>query len=260
MLTLLSFIAQLSIEPGPQSGSSSCYIWESCKPAQVSIVNDVVSFHGIIDSISVTEAERLLHREGELDIWSVGGNRRAAMEFGRFIFRNNIRVLVRSQCLSSCALYVFSPARRKSVDEFAVVLFHEPAFVWAEAARANPGIFSDAERDEIMSSSREEAELFEEAGINEGMLACMAELQHFDYTKYLRDESINPPERDSSGVRLLGARYAWVAFSLTALKSYGVGGIDHYSYRFDVHSRQALGRRFGPIAWVDEVANRRCPS
>jgi hypothetical protein len=57
-------------------------------------------------------------------ITSVGGDTDAGMELGRWVFESQLDVHVPSFCGSSCANYVFTAARRKYLDETAMVAWH----------------------------------------------------------------------------------------------------------------------------------------
>jgi hypothetical protein len=59
-----------------------------------------------------------------LVITSKGGDVDAGMDLGRWVFERQLDVRVTSFCGSSCANYVFPAARRKYVDETAMIAWH----------------------------------------------------------------------------------------------------------------------------------------
>lgn len=59
-----------------------------------------------------------------LIVSSGGGDPLGGIEFGKFIRDNQLEVVVRDACLSSCANYIFPAAKKKIVEKDAVVGWH----------------------------------------------------------------------------------------------------------------------------------------
>jgi hypothetical protein len=59
-----------------------------------------------------------------LSISSGGGEINAGMRLGDWVFDNNVDVVIEGVCASSCANYVFTAGRRKTLNEGAIVAWH----------------------------------------------------------------------------------------------------------------------------------------
>jgi hypothetical protein len=243
----------------PTTGSCSCLLASFCYPAVVERDVHGVSGNGVIDQAAVDRADELLQDGDDLTIGSVGGMRMASIAFGRIVIQKNIRVIVETQCLSACAMYVLLPAKRKSVSNDADVLFHSPALLWVDAVKANPKAFSPTEVDAIDMNAREERELYESAGIDISLLKCVEDLEDLNFSNIMRYKDAYGPEDHSPGedVHAGGGRYNWVAFSAHALRHYGVTGLEHYWIPVSLAWRRGPTEG-GKAAFVDGGRNRWC--
>ena len=82
-----------------------------------------------VGKISVKSVGRLLNavkgnKFETLVISSGGGEINAAMKMGSWVFDNNIDVVVDGVCMSSCANYVFTAGRRKTIKNGSIVAWH----------------------------------------------------------------------------------------------------------------------------------------
>lgn len=116
-----------------------------------------------------------------LVITSTGGDVDAGMDLGRWLFKRQLDVHVTSFCGSSCANYVFTAARRKYVDETAMVAWHGGATqkdLDAVPACEDEGWFKEyfdcdagAYRKQIANAIEDlrakEQEFFEEIGVDQ---------------------------------------------------------------------------------------------
>jgi hypothetical protein len=69
-------------------------------------------------------AELPRHTPTQLVIDSEGGEVKAGIALGRWVFRHGIDVIVEGRCLSSCANYVFTAGRAKIIRPDSVVAWH----------------------------------------------------------------------------------------------------------------------------------------
>ena len=87
-----------------------------------------VVYSGPLDETSVPGILARLEPDTErLVITSPGGEIDASIDLGRAVRARNIEVVVRGYCFSGCAHFVFAPARRKRVEDNAIVGFHGTA-------------------------------------------------------------------------------------------------------------------------------------
>ncbi len=98
----------------------------SAKEAAIVIEGIRATYSG---SISDGNVERFLDAVkgkeiAELVISSGGGDINAGMALGEWVFDNRVDVVVEGMCMSSCANYVFTAARRKTIRDNAVVAWH----------------------------------------------------------------------------------------------------------------------------------------
>jgi len=60
----------------------------------------------------------------ELIIASSGGEVNAGMKMGEWVFDNHVDVVVERMCISSCANYIFTAGRRKTINANSIVAWH----------------------------------------------------------------------------------------------------------------------------------------
>ncbi|MFZ6733747.1 hypothetical protein ACO0LG_17600 [Undibacterium sp. Ji42W] len=100
-------------------------------PAKFYFLGNVGLYLGVIDEtvndfISAA-ADKKVER---LVITSQGGDAHFGIVFGHWVYDNQIEVEVPSLCMSSCANYVFTAAKRKTIRPSALVIWHGSAEQW----------------------------------------------------------------------------------------------------------------------------------
>lgn len=135
--------------------------------AQILIEDTSIIYRG---PISPKSNELLFELLGAADsipetliITSKGGETRAAIEFGRWVFRNRIDVVIPEYCLSSCANYIFLAGDTKTLEATAALAWHGGAMQenWDDPCSdlANSGLeqhFNCAEIEHAFEESLEE--------------------------------------------------------------------------------------------------------
>lgn len=124
MLLLLAAcgLALAGSEPSPaESGTSP-----SAVDAVFELDGTTVSFTGQITDQNVERfLETVSGREvSVLVIASGGGDVNAGMAMGDWLFDHRVDVVVDRMCMSSCANYVFTAGRRKTINAGAIVAWH----------------------------------------------------------------------------------------------------------------------------------------
>ncbi len=136
--------------------------------ALVKVLDDeTVIYRGRIDQLSVSRliADTNGKRIKTLVIDSQGGELLAGITLGEWVWRERIDVEVRRLCMSACANYVFTAAKRKILSDGALVIWHggaeqknfreEDDFYQRISDRANEGAqLTDAERDYLEKHKR----------------------------------------------------------------------------------------------------------
>jgi hypothetical protein len=96
--------------------------------AQVFIDNGELNYIGDISAEANNQAFNLFAAQREkplaLNIRSKGGDTQAGIELGKWVYRERLSIKVLEFCFSSCANYVFTAARNKTVSNFAIVGYH----------------------------------------------------------------------------------------------------------------------------------------
>ena len=125
---------QAVVEPEPQQQAaapeeaSEDASEDAPPPAQVSMDGATATFVG---EMTLENAEEFVRQAEARDaavtklvINSGGGDVDAGRVLGRWVFRNQIDVVVEELCFSSCANYVFPAAPRKTIRAHAIVGWH----------------------------------------------------------------------------------------------------------------------------------------
>ena len=248
-MTVLIFFLLYNVNfstPSRDSLSSQCYVRESCQPAFVGRTSDGVDFYGFIDSDSAHRAAVLLRTGDALHIWSNGGERVAAIELGNTVIDKNVRVVADSWCVSACALYVFLPARHKSLVRGAYVLFHSPAAMWQQFTRNSPRKVDSDQIGVLQRNAKLEAQLYRSGWAAQRWSPYWIALHTLQDPDYLSVES-----NQLGDLQMANKRYDFVAFSLSALLHYGVPGIDQYWIPQSARWRAGPTGGVKRIAWVD---------
>jgi hypothetical protein len=98
----------------------------SNEEADIVLNGTTVVYAGILNDQNI---ERFLEtvRDKEvlrLTISSGGGDINSGMRLGDWVFDNNVDIVIEGVCASSCANYVFTAGRRKTLNEGAIVAWH----------------------------------------------------------------------------------------------------------------------------------------
>ena len=112
----------------PALASLSSIAAPSCD-AEIFDLPGVIAFAGCISEDSAQSLIRLLdkHPDVPLVVKSTGGAVNAAIDVARTMLRHRTRLIIRGECLSSCANYWLPVARFVEVEEGGVILFHGDA-------------------------------------------------------------------------------------------------------------------------------------
>lgn len=98
---------------------------------RVNVTEDYIYFRGEINAQSVVEVinqyYQMPNRPKVLKISSPGGELRAGMNFGKFVYANKLDVIVIDRCFSSCANYVFPAGKNKYLPDSSALMFHTAA-------------------------------------------------------------------------------------------------------------------------------------
>lgn len=94
--------------------------------AAIKVEGTTVSYVG---QISESNVERFLRavdgkKVSVLIIASSGGEVNAGMKMGEWVFDNHVDIVVDRMCMSSCANYVFTAGRSKTINKNAIVAWH----------------------------------------------------------------------------------------------------------------------------------------
>ncbi|WP_226664721.1 hypothetical protein [Microbulbifer aggregans] len=96
--------------------------------AKIQISGNRLIFEGALTKSSVSEAIALVESSKAeihtLAVSSGGGDVYAAMDFGYWIHRNKIDLVVKRLCFSSCANYLFTAAKSRHIDSGGIVGWH----------------------------------------------------------------------------------------------------------------------------------------
>ncbi len=208
----------------------------------------------------MAKLRKLLSNGDTLEIDSVGGDRAAAIEIGNIIVERNVVVKANSYCLSACALYVFIPAKQKSLESVSFLWMHSPAEEWAQISKLRPDFFSKEEIKKILDLTNEEKLLYEKAGVDRALLGCIENIEGNDPKTLLRVSGSEGDQKDSyREVFMRRGLFDFVAFSKGALEHYGVHGIEGYSFPSGSSYRDDLARIQGSrVAWIDGAQGDWC--
>jgi hypothetical protein len=109
----------IALEPQPVASSEL---------ANIRLTENTLSFDGPLTERTVAKAMALAEQSEikiqKLAINSGGGDVNAAMEFGYWIYRNQLDLIVKEVCFSSCANYLFTAAKSRYVNSDAIVGWH----------------------------------------------------------------------------------------------------------------------------------------
>ena len=120
------------------------------------------------------------HSVKRLVITSVGGEVKAAIALGQWVFQQGLSLEVDGYCLSSCANYVFPAARHKTIRKGAVVawhgnyhhlqhtgLWHDDVSLRMERHGEDRGTAVHYVRDQVQRLVRLERDFFTQIGVNQ---------------------------------------------------------------------------------------------
>jgi hypothetical protein len=115
ILAISSAAAFAEVQPNP-----------SADPAAIVVEGDTVTYAGLLSGDNVARLFDMVdgQRVSTLVITSSGGEINAGMTLGEWIFDNQLDVVVEHMCMSSCANYVFTAGRHKTISQNALVAWH----------------------------------------------------------------------------------------------------------------------------------------
>lgn len=113
----------------------------SAEKAVIAFQGETVNYAGKITDTNVERflAEATGKNVSTLVISSGGGEINAGMRMGEWVLDNHVDVVVKDMCMSSCANYVFTAGRRKTINANSIVAWHGNIFQeyegWEEDVR-----------------------------------------------------------------------------------------------------------------------------
>lgn len=98
----------------------------SAEEAAIVLEGSRVTYAGKINDNNI---ERFLHTVAgkpvsELIISSIGGEVNAGMKMGEWVFEHHVDIVIERMCMSSCANYVFTAGRKKTINKNSIVAWH----------------------------------------------------------------------------------------------------------------------------------------
>ncbi|QCK86093.1 hypothetical protein E8L99_10180 [Phreatobacter aquaticus] len=201
-LALLALLALLPsavarAEPVPADVTAALAACRQMPGAPIRSAGVTLCFSGEIDAASTARAITLLPAVTAMVITSDGGEVRAALALARALRAGGQLLVVERACVSSCANFLFTAARRKAVAPEALVVFHGGI-----APQAFGGLFGGGDERQLLGETQG---FFRDIGVDGSI-------------------TYDPPYRRDprSGVRSLADE--WTA-SPAGLRRRGVGGI-----------------------------------
>ena len=91
-----------------------------------------ITLYGFIDKFSASEFERITnedHTIKELIIDSQGGDIESSIKIARILRKKEMSLVVDGRCLSSCASFLFTAAKRKTVLPMSIVGIHDFSYL-----------------------------------------------------------------------------------------------------------------------------------
>ncbi len=98
----------------------------SAQEAVIEVRGDAVLYVGAISELNIERFMEVVQGKeiSVLTISSGGGEINAGMTMGEWVFGNGVDVVVERMCMSSCANYVFTAGRRKTINPGSIVAWH----------------------------------------------------------------------------------------------------------------------------------------
>lgn len=97
-------------------------------PHKLLVTGNTLVYDGPINGDAVLEALRVIRNSGKdiskIKITSTGGDMASGIEFGYFIYENNLDVEVTELCFSSCANYILPAAKNVVINSNSMVSWH----------------------------------------------------------------------------------------------------------------------------------------
>lgn len=157
----LALLAVLAAIPARAQPAAMTEALASCAAvAGIRVAGSALCFTGDIDADTAGRAETLLADRGlaAMVVTSDGGEVTAALRLARALRARGLLLVVKGQCISSCANFLFPAARTKAVAPEGLVIFHGGI-----APGAFGGLFGDGEERELLSLTRA---FFREIGVD----------------------------------------------------------------------------------------------
>lgn len=125
-------------------------------------VNGAVHISGAVDEAFLQKTKKAFATgRTSLIVTSAGGDASIGIEIAKLVMENKATVVVRRECLSACASYIFLPASRRVVEPRSIVGFHHDSFSFSEHLLANefllnPRLASDRQELELLLAQRDD--------------------------------------------------------------------------------------------------------
>ncbi|MBY0362625.1 MAG: hypothetical protein K2X45_12030 [Phreatobacter sp.] len=196
----LALLAFLGASPARSQPAAMTEALAACAAVpDIRVAGSTLCFTGDVDAATAGRAETLLADRGltAMVVTSDGGEVRAALRLARAVRSRGLLLVVKGDCISSCANFLFPAARTKAVAPESLLIFHGGI-----APGAFGGLFGHGEERELLAETRA---FFREIGVDGSI-------------------SYDPPYRRDprSGVRSLAEE--WTA-TPAALRRHGMTGI-----------------------------------
>jgi len=174
--------------------------------ASVKQAGDAVLFSGRIDNRSAEAFLQLLGNPEvkRLIITSQGGSVAAALDMGLAIHQRRLDVEVPSDCLSSCANYIFPAARRKTLGHAGAVAWHGNITHVLYLQQTGQAYWSEKEIEEARALAKREAEFFRRIGVD-GFVCWFAKIEPY---KADGDYYLSVADMEGFGIRDVTVREA----------------------------------------------------
>jgi hypothetical protein len=102
------------------------------EPAEIKVIDETLIYKGYITDFMVLKALDLARSSEvtitDLHIDSGGGSARAGIIFGRWVYKNKIKVTIDNLCFSSCANYICTAADNLYINTNSLLGWHGGAF------------------------------------------------------------------------------------------------------------------------------------
>ncbi|MFZ6755551.1 hypothetical protein ACO0KY_19560 [Undibacterium sp. Dicai25W] len=231
--------------------------------------DDTLIAYGMISEQSLVEFKKQdFQKIKYLVVTSGGGEIHAAAEIGLIILRNNITVIASEYCLSSCANWLFLPAKEKILSKNALLGFHADIISQFNLVRKQIKISNgDPSKNLFLIGEESTKLLFSEAGISSTIYSEIAQRTTYappsivmsvktDKGQLVEYELTGNDENDSTlyskyqNAKVISYRWkgrienAFWFPSKSELESFKVSGIQDYYYPTNIGEVESLEKGY----------------